>query len=161
MNVSPRSPLVAVVAGHSFVSGLDQHLRNGIGIGASAEAEFAKELKVQNRFEEVFMVGRSGGMSMQNVLPAPALAFYRPAVVLLQFSSNERVRFTSPEKTARYILDLAETVGMLSGAVVGIMSPLLRTANLGNITAEQFAVKRQDLELRLKRRSKVSKGSSI
>jgi lysophospholipase L1-like esterase len=101
--------LKVIVLGHSFVSGLRDHYWARFGKwkqqNVALEGFIASELKVDHHVAEVHLLGQSGALASDFLLPQNSVS---PDICLIELGTNDLAQGARGQDVARDILNLSK-----------------------------------------------------
>ena len=130
--------------GHSFVSGLSDHLSHA-GCRLAPPSLIAQRLSISDRVSAFHLVGARGASVKPNGAASALVAtldVLRPTFVVIDIGGNDLSRCISPLNIAVAILDMAHDI--LSNTAnngirhVTVCSLLYRTRNTGTTTVDEY-----------------------
>ena len=140
--------MVALV-GHSFVSGLEQHLKNNTN-GSDLGVNAAARVGVTNLVSSIQFHGMRGARVLDLFQFIPILIQAAPGVLLLDIGTNDITQGFSASKIAKSLRQLLKTIRTFYDGVICILSVVPRASGLGFLTPQRFLKVSAELEVLLK-----------
>ena len=139
--------MVALV-GHSFVSGLEQHLKNNTN-GSDLGVNAAARVGVTNLVSSIQFHGMRGARVLDLFQLIPILIQAAPGVLLLDIGTNDITQGFSAPRIAKSLGQLLKTIRTFYDGVICILSVVPRASGLGFLSPRFLKVS-AEIEVLLK-----------